>query len=305
MQCFVLVVEEGSFSAAANRMGISKSMCSKHISDLEELLGSRLLTRSTRSVAPTALGVEYFGKAKSILSQIDEAMKSVRRYSETPSGSLRIAVAVSYSHKVLPPLITKFMRDYPDVQLDLVLDDKYRDLVKEGIDAAIRIGELEGSSLFARRLHGAQMYLVASPDYVARHGAPVQPSDLTRHRCLYYSNTRGAGTWRFIRGDEVVHQKVHPIFSANTGDMIVAAALAGLGVAPLPEFLIAEDLAAGRLVPLMPDYGMPELPVSVVYPSRKHQTAALRAFLEVLSCCFQGAKAAPVSATVLPIARSG
>ncbi|MDO9526218.1 MAG: LysR family transcriptional regulator [Gemmobacter sp.] len=307
MQCFVYVVEEGSFSAAANRMGISRSMCSKHISDLEQMLGSRLLTRSTRSVQPTPLGIEYFGKAKSILNQIEEAMDSVRRYSETPTGRLRIAVAVSYSHRALPPLIARFMRTYPDVQLDLVLDDQYRDLVKDGIDAAIRIGDLDDSNLYARRLYSAQMYLVASPDYVTQHGAPSQPSDLAQHRCLYYTNTRGTGTWRFRRGNDVIHQKVHPIFSANTGDMIVAAALAGQGVAPMPDFLIADELASGRLVPLMPDYTMPEIPVSVVYLSRKHQTAALRAFLDMLTSWTAEIRVGlpPASAKGSPIALTG
>lgn len=282
LQCYVHVVEDGSFSSAARRMGISKSMCSKHISDLEASLGVRLLTRSTRSVKPTAVGVEYYGKVRAVLEQLQAASESVRAYSDHAIGTLKIGSPISYTLKVLQPYILRFMAQYPDIQIDMVLDDRCQDIIGEGFDAVIRIGELEDSALMARRLYGSKSYLVAAPRYLAEHGTPQVPGDLARHRCLHYTNMRGT-TWTFRQGGDVYYQKVHPIFTANNGDMIRAAAVAGLGIAIMPQFLIDDEFDAGHLVPIMDDFNLPDLPISLVYPSRKNATAALRIFLDFVA----------------------
>lgn len=280
LRAYALIVEEGTFSAAASRLGISKSMCSKYISDLEESLGARLLTRSTRSVRPTAIGVEYYNKARQILDLLDEANTCAMTESKLPTGRLRIGSPVSYSLRALQSHILQFLDRYPGIQLESIFDDSKNDLISEGYDAVIRIGELGDTSLIARRLHSAKCLIVAAPAYLQAHGTPEQPPDLSGHKVLHYSNMGGAATWPFQKDNELIWQKVHPRFASNNGEIIRAATLAGHGIAYLPEFLIGEDLAAGRLVPIMTGFSRPDLPISIVYPSRKNASAALRAFLE-------------------------
>lgn len=282
LQTYLHIVDEGSFAAAARRMGISKSMSSKYIADLETSLGARLLTRSTRSVRPTALGVEYYTKVKDVLYKLEQANEAVRSTSSHIAGPLKIGSPIAYTMKVLQPHIVQFMEDYPDVQLEAVLDDKCSDLIGDGFDAAIRIGDLDDSSLVVRRLHGARIHIVAAPAYLAQHGVPLKPAELAAHRCLHYTNMRGSGTWPFQIGNEITYQKIHPSFSANNGDIIRATAVAGKGLAFMPEFLIEEELRSGQLVPVLADYSLPDVPVNLVYPTRKNMTAALRAFLDFM-----------------------
>ncbi len=280
LKAYTLIVEEGTFSAAARRLGISKSMCSKYISDLEEQLGARLLTRSTRSVKPTAIGVEYYHKARRILDLLEEANESAKTESASTTGRLRIGSPVSYSLRALQPHILQFIERYPGIQLESILDDSKSDLIADGFDAVIRIGDLDETSMVARRVHSVKSMVVAAPAYLQRHGTPDQPSDLAAHRVLHYTNLGGAATWPFQKDDELVWQKVHPRFASNNGEIIRAAALAGHGIAYLPEFLIRDDLTAGSLVPLMTGFTRPDVPISIVYPSRKNASAALKAFLE-------------------------
>ena len=283
LQTYLHVVEEGSFAAAARRMGISKSMSSKYISDLEAFLGVRLLSRTTRSVKATSAGEEYYDRLHRILGDLQQANEAMRRKSDQPSGRLKIGAPISYMLKVLNPLVMQFMEAYPEVQLDLVLDDVCTDLVASGYDAVIRIGELEDSSLIARRLHEVEGMIVASPEYIARYGAPQTPGDLLNHRCLHYSNMRGAGTWQFRNGEEVISQKVSPVLSANSGEMLRAAALDGQGLAPVLRFFVEEDIAAGKLVQILPDYSYADMPVNLLYPSGANKTAALKVFIDFIS----------------------
>lgn len=283
MESFVAVVEEGSFSGAARRLSLSKSLTSKRISDLEASLGVRLLTRSSRSVSVTGVGREYYQRLKGILGDLDDAHQAVRQQGDRPMGRLRITAPVTYTRRVLQPALTRFMREYPDVALEVVLDDNRRNLVEEGFDAAVLGGKLEDSGLFARRLRGSRVHIVASPDYLQRQGEPQSPQDLAAHRILHYTNLRSARTWPFACDKQIQHQKIEPVFSANNGDIIRAAAVEGLGIAFLPEFLITDELASGALRPVLGPFILPEVPIHVVYPSRKHMTAALRAFLDLLA----------------------
>lgn len=280
LRTFVHIVDEGSFAAAARRMGISKSLCSKYISDLEQTLGTRLLTRSTRSVKPTAVGLEYSVQVREILAQLDAANEAVRAISAHPAGPLKIGSPISYTLKVFQPHILRFMEEYPDIQIEAVLDDGRADLIAEGFDAVIRVGGLEDSGLYARHLHDARILLVASPGYLAEFGVPQSPADLVAHRCLHYTNLRTATTWPFRRGNEIIHQKVQPSFQTNNAELIRVAALDGKGLAMLPAFMIEDEVERGLLVPIMCDYGLPDVPVNVLYPSRKHMTAAMRTFLD-------------------------
>jgi len=280
LKAYALIVEDGTFSAAARRLGISKSMCSKYISDLEESLGTRLLTRSTRSVKPTAIGLEYYHKVRRILDLLEEANECAKTESSSTTGRLRIGSPVSYSLRALQPHILQFLDRYPGIQLESVFDDKKSDLIAEGFDAVIRIGDLADTSMVARRLHSVRCLVVASPVYLERQGTPEQPSDLTNHMVLHYTNMGSAATWPFQKENETIWQKVYPHFAANNGEIIRAAALAGHGIAYLPEFLIREDLESGALVPIMTGFSRPDMPISIVYPSRKNASAALKAFLE-------------------------
>lgn len=280
LKAYTLIVEEGTFSAAALRLGISKSMCSKYISDLEDSLGARLLTRSTRSVKPTAIGLEYYSRARRIIDLLAEATECAKLVSASTSGHLRIGSPVSYSLKALQPHIIQFLDRYPGIQLESILDDSKTDLVSGGFDAVIRIGDLDDSTMVTRRLHSARCLIVASPDYLDRHGTPENPADLSDHKVLHYTSSGGTATWPFQKDSEMVWQKVHPRFTSNNGEIIRAAALAGHGIAYLPEFLIIDELKAGTLVAIMTEFSRPDLPISVVYPSRKNASAALKAFLE-------------------------
>lgn len=283
LRTFLHIVDEGSFAEAARRMGISKSLSSKYIADLESSLGTPLLTRSTRSVKPTAVGLEYSGRIREVLAQLDAATEAVRAVSAQPAGPLKIGAPVFYTLRVLQPHMLRFIEQHPDIQLEAVLDDERADLVGDSFDAVIRIGTLDDSSLFARHLHDMRLMLVASPAYLAEHGVPSQPADLADHRSIYYTNLRGTGTWPFRRGNEVVHQKIVPVFQTNNGELVRAAALDGKGIAMMPMFMIEDELRDGRLVPVLTDFFLPEVPVNLIYPTRRHMTAALRAFMEFMS----------------------
>lgn len=280
LRTFISILDEGSFAAAARRMGISRSLCSKYISDLEADLGARLLSRTTRALRPTAIGLEYSRQIREVLRQLDGANEMVRDASAHPAGALKIGAPASYIHKLFQPHLMRFMDNHPDIRLEMVLDDGVTDLIGGGYDAVIRIGFLEDSTLHARKLHEAGILLVASPGYVERHGEPVAPSDLTRHSCLHYTNLRGPGTWPLRCGKEVFYQKVQPVFSTNDTELLHSLAVGGKGVALLPHFTIADDLEAGRLLPLMTNFALPDIPVNLVYPTGKLMTGAMRSFLD-------------------------
>lgn len=283
LRCFAAIVEEGSFAAAARRTGISKSMCSKMIADLEADLGTRLLTRTTRAVTPTAAGLGFYAQVADILARLDAAIEAARATSTQPTGPLKLGAPVQYTLKVLQPHLMRFMEEYPGINLDVVLEDGRTDLTREGFDAVIRIGTLEDSSLHARRLHDAHILMVASPDYIARNGKPATPAELRAHQCLHYTNLRGSGTWPLRHGGELVHQKITPAFSSNNGELLRALAIGGRGIALAPRFQVADDLAQGLLVPVLPDHALPGVPIHIVYSSRRLLTAALAAFLDFMS----------------------
>jgi DNA-binding transcriptional LysR family regulator len=260
-------------------MGISRSLCSKHVADLEAHLGVRLLVRTTRKVTPTATGLSYSRELRDILARLDAATEAARS-TTSPAGALKIGSPIFYTLKVLQPHLLDFMERYRDIQLQVVLDDGTSDIIGEGFDAVIRIGNLKDSSLHARRLHSAQILLVASPDYMARCGRPERPADLLRHDCLHFTNLPGNNTWPLRRGSRTIRQPVRPSFSSNNIELLHSMALNGRGLALLPEFIVGDDIAAGRLEVLMTDYALPDLPVNLIYPSGKLLTGAMRSFLD-------------------------
>lgn len=284
LQTFVAVVETGSFSAAAARLDRAKSAVSRQVAALESHLGVQLLNRTTRRLSLTEAGREFHEQAQRILADLEEAELSVAAEQTALRGRLRLAAPLSFGVQHLAPALAEFLTRHPELVLDLDLDDRRINLVEEGFDLALRIGELADSSLVARPLAPIRMQLCASPDYLRRHGRPRTPQDLAFHAGLVYGNVPEAQQWRFSDVAGEVHSvKVSARLRANNGDVLLRAALDGLGVVVSPTFIAHRALAAGELVPLLPDYQAPGTSAYAVYPSRRHLPQRVRALIEFLA----------------------
>lgn len=284
LQTFVAVVEAGSFSAAAARLGRAKSAVSRQVAALEAHLGAQLLNRTTRRLSLTEAGREFYERAQRILADLAEAEQSVAAEQTALRGRLRLAAPLSFGLLHLAPALEAFLQQHPELVLDLDLDDRRINLVEEGFDLALRIGELADSTLVARPLAPIRMVLCASPDYLRRHGTPRTPADLGFHAGLVYGNIPEAQQWRFLDAAGKTHSvKVPARLRANNGDVLVQAALAGLGVVVSPSFIAHRALAAGQLVPLLPEYQAPGTTAYAVYPSRRHLPQRVRALIEFLA----------------------
>lgn len=287
MKVFAAVVDCGSFAAAADRLDISRAMASKYLSHLEERLGTRLLQRTTRKLTLTESGSAYYERCAQILADIAEAEEGAVHLTEAPRGTLRLTVPVSFGLLHMGPLISEYLKRYPDARVDVMLVDRRVDLIEEGLDLAVRIGELGESGLIAKRLGSDRIAVCAAPDYLKRHGAPKTLADLARHNCLTYSYATFGDEWRATARDGSLHTvKVSGSLRASNGDMAKLAALAGIGLIRQPLFLIGEDLRAGRLVEVLSEYRAEELGIYAVYPSRKHLSAKVRAFVDLLAETF-------------------
>ncbi|OIQ98366.1 HTH-type transcriptional regulator DmlR [mine drainage metagenome] len=284
MEAFVRVAESKSFSEAARRLNLSKSVISRQVSALETDLGARLLHRTTRNLTLTEVGAAYLERCQRILADIEEANQSVSTLQATPRGKLRISAPVPFTTTHLAPALPDFLTRYPDMEIDLVLNDRFVNLVEEGFDLAIRIGKLDDSSLIARFLAPARIAAVASPDYLARHGTPAAPADLARHRCLCYSNLTSPDEWTFQAADGSRSTvKVRGRVRANNGDVLRQAAISGLGVTVLPTFIVGADLQAGTLVPVLEDYLPQTIGIYAIYPHARHLSPKVRAFVDFLA----------------------
>lgn len=283
MEAFVQVVDCGGFTDAARKLGVSKSAVSKSVSSLEGRLGVRLLTRTTRRVSPTDLGLAYYDRSRTVLKDAADADEMVTSMQASPRGSLRVSVPVSFGVKHVSRAIAGFLCEYPDVSVNMVLDDRFVELVAEGFDLAIRIGVLEDSSLRARKLATARMRLVASEDYVRRHGRPGSIDDLSEHTLLHYSNLATGNFWRLrpASGDER-QIRVGGRLTANNGEALMTAVEAGLGIVMVPSFIAGGDLAARGLVELLPEAVPEPLGIFAVYPEGPFPQPKLRAFIDYL-----------------------
>ena len=283
MRMYVAVVDGGSFAAAADKLEISRAMISKQIQKLEEHLGTRLMNRTTRRLSLTETGRAFYDRSQQILQDVEEAEQVAGDLTRTPQGVLRVTIPLSYGQHRLATIIGDYTQAYPEVQLDIALSDRKVDLVEDGFDLAVRIGELPQSDLIARKLGGVRSIVCASPGYVARHGAPNTPQELGRHACLGYSLTGSGTDWRFETPDGPLVVPITGPIRADNGDIIRLAALSGAGILFQPHFIVGADLAAGRLVQLLPQWQSAELGVYAVYPSRKHLSAEVRTFVDFLA----------------------
>ncbi|MGO1119467.1 LysR family transcriptional regulator [Rhodovibrionaceae bacterium A322] len=283
MEVFVRVVQAKSFSGAARNLGLSPSAVSKQIGRLEDRLGARLLNRTTRQLSLTEVGSAFFQRSERIITDVSEAELAVSHLHGAPRGTLRVNAPVSYGRRHIAPLIPEFLDGHDEVQLDLTVNDRFVDLVEEGVDVAIRIGELADSSLIARKLAPNRRLVCASPDYLAKHGTPKQPTDLADHNCMTYTYRAQRHEWHFDgpSGHEVV--TVNGDMETNNAEVLHAAVLGHHGICLLPLWLAGEDLCAGRLVELMPDYKVPDSAIYAVYPHNRHLSPKVRSFVDFLA----------------------
>ncbi|WP_050626832.1 LysR family transcriptional regulator [Bradyrhizobium viridifuturi] len=288
-EVFATVVGQGSFTRAADKLETSPANVTRYINELEEMLGARLLNRTSRHLSLTDTGKTLYDRALSILEEVAEAEAIASSTAMQPRGRLRINAPLSFGILHLAPLWPRFMARYPDIELDISLVDRLVDLVDEGFDLAVRISRGGSPSLISRKLAVIRHFVCASPDYVARHGAPQTPDDIRNHACIAYAYSASAEEWRLLDGDGRLHTvPVSNIFNTNNGETACAAALAGFGLILQPTFLIGELLRQGRLVRLLPGYHTPETDVLAVYPSRRHVGAKVRVMVDFLVEAFRG-----------------
>jgi DNA-binding transcriptional LysR family regulator len=285
---FARVVQSGSFVAGAERLKLSPSVASKHISKLEKHLGARLLNRSTRKLSLTEAGTAYYAHAARILDELDQSEHAVQRLQAEPSGRLKLSALNSFANAVLAPLLPEFLRRHPKVVLEIVCSDRLVDLTEEGYDVALRITREPAPNLVARRLADIRFQICAAPEYLERHGAPRTPADLPKHRCLGYPAsvtpmTPSGSAWRFLHDGKDIVAPIHAVLEANSVETLRALALAGEGLALLPTYAVGDELRSGRLVTPMPDYrGFSESTLYAVYLPNRFGSPKLRAFVEFL-----------------------
>jgi DNA-binding transcriptional LysR family regulator len=287
METFVRVVEAGSISAAAERMGIAKSAVSRRISELEERLGVQLFRRTTRRMNLTDTGRSFHERCVNILADVEEAEQAVSHEHGTLRGRLRVALPLSFGLSQLGPAINAFLQAHPEVEFDLDFNDRQVDLLAEGFDLALRIGDLEDSSLIARRLCSIRSCVCASPAYLRAAGTPQHPGDLAHHACLTYSLVPEPRVWRYTGADgKAGSVRVSSRLQANNGDFLHRAALEGKGIALQPLFIVQPSLDAGQLLPLLTEYQWPATSAHALYPHTRHLSHRVRAFIDFLSAWF-------------------
>jgi DNA-binding transcriptional LysR family regulator len=281
---FVKVVELGSFVRAAERLDLSTSAVSRHVADLEEVLGVRLLNRTTRRLSLTEAGSAFHERVVQILFDVEEAESAITAGATAPRGTLRFTCAIAFGERYIAPAIAEFGTQHPELRFDVELSDRMVDLVEEGLDLAVRIGTSQSQALIARRIGETQLVCCAAPAYLALHGVPRTPADLAKHRCLTYSYLAVRDTWEFedASGRKQSVRIAGPV-NANNGGFLAAIARTGMAIAMEPDFLVGDDLRAGRLVGVLPGYTPRAVPIYAVYPTRRHLSAKVRAFVDFLA----------------------
>ena len=287
MEAFATVVDQGGFTDAAKKMGISKSAVSKHISSLEARLGARLLNRTTRRVSPIEIGLAYYDRARRVLSDAGEADALVASMQSAPAGLLRLSVATDFGVNHLSPILGDFLQQFPDITVNMVLNNRYVELISEGFDMAIRMGDLEDSSLRARKLTETQMRMIAAPSYFEKHGRPTRLDDLNSHKLLHYSNQASGNAWKITAPSGEERQiRSAGWLSVNDGQSLLNACIAGLGIAYLPSFLYANAMEQGQVVDVMPDLPVERTGIYAVYPPGRFTQPKVRAFIDFLVAHF-------------------
>jgi LysR family transcriptional regulator for bpeEF and oprC len=306
MEVFVQVVDAGGFTRAAENMQLPKATVSTLIQSLEAALAVKLLHRTTRQVSVTADGAAYYERCLRILSDVREAEESLSRTRLSPSGRLRVDAPTSLSSNVIVPALPDFFARYPDIQMELGSSDRTVDLIEEGVDCAVRGGQLGDSNLIARRVGILHFVTCATPDYLDRYGRPAHPNELLRHRCVNFFSSRTGKIfdWDFTRDGERVQVALPGHIAVNDSNAYTAAGLAGLGIVQMPNFILEPMLSDGRFEPLLDDWVTDPLPVHVVYPQNRHLSAKVRVFVEWVAELFSNHPGMRLPKTPPPAARA-
>jgi DNA-binding transcriptional LysR family regulator len=288
MHVFVKVVEHGSFAAAATRLDLSTSTVSRHVADLEAHLNVRLLNRTTRRLSLTEAGQAFYERCAALLGDVEEAEAAASASNAAPRGTIKLTCSVAFGIRHLAPAIGTFQRKYPEMRFDISLSERMVDLVEEGLDLAIRIGDTGNPNLVARKIGEMRIVASASPAYLRRHGRPKHPRALADHNCFTYAYLATRDHWRFIDLDgTLIHIPVQGSIHSNNGEMSAAIAAEGVGIALEPDFIVAPLIASGRLVPILEEFASPPTNIYAVYASRRHLSAKVRVFVDFLSARFQ------------------
>jgi len=291
MKTFVRVVESGSFSSVADQLRATQSGISKQVAALEKELGAKLLVRTTRSLALTEEGERYFEEARRLVAEIEEAESALVKGEGQLRGWIRVAASVGFGRLKLMPVVKSFMSAHPDVKIDLRLHDGFIDLVEEGIDVSVRIGDLSDSGLIARRIGTSQRMLLAHRDYLRSLPkgirAPVKPEDLQEHECIVYTGISSRNLWTFTAGagaseakETVKSVRVDGHIQTNSSEVLRLAVVTGMGIAYAPTWLFHDELASGEVLRVMPDWDSPQSPIHLVSPPERKHSAKVRAFAE-------------------------
>jgi DNA-binding transcriptional LysR family regulator len=288
IQTFIRVAEAGSFSSVAKELGTTQSSVSKSVAALEKDLGTQLLSRTTRSISLTEEGERYFEQVRRLVAEIQDAELALKKGEHQISGILRVAASVGYGRKVLMPLIDQFLQNHPEVKIDLNLNDGFIDIVEQGIDVAIRIGDLPDSSLLARRIGTTHRALMASKEYLRKTKKlltePKTPADLEQHNCVIYTGLQSKNVWKFSSQDgSSLKVRVSGSFQSNSSEAIRAAGISGMGLCYSPTWLFDEELQSGVMKVLLVNWPMRPLPIHAVYPPQRKNSAKVKAFVEHLS----------------------
>ena len=282
MAAFTKVVALGSYAEAGRQLGLTRSAVSKGVIELEQILGARLLDRTTRKVSVTEAGMAYYERCLAILADIEETELQVSRLHDEPKGTLKVNAPMSFGTLHVGRAVADFMAAYPDLKVELALNDRFIDPVEEGFDVTIRIADLRDSSLIARKLAPSRRVLVASPDYVRANGYPESPDDLVNHQCLNYGHSTLMQRWNLTDGGKALNVPINSRLCANNGDVLRDAALAGQGITKLPTFLIGSEIEAGRLEVVLEDFPPTQLSIYALYAPNRYLAAKSRLFIDFL-----------------------
>lgn len=283
IRAFTQVVVSGGFAAAAREMGLSRSAVNKLVIALENELGVQLLHRSTRVVSPTETGLAFYERCVEILASLEEAEQSVMQLHGEPRGRLRVNAPMTFGTMHLAPALADFLVQYPALQVQLTLNDRFIDPIEEGFDVTVRIAKPpENASLIVHPLAPAQRLLCAAPNYLEIHGTPVHPSELHRYSCLHYGQLAAEDQWTLIGADGEHTVSVNGVLCSNNGEVLKDAAVRGLGITLLPKFIVGKELQQGTLQAVLPDYHPPELYIYVLYPVNRHLSTKIRLLVDFL-----------------------
>ncbi|MEO8101607.1 MAG: LysR family transcriptional regulator [Betaproteobacteria bacterium] len=283
MNVFVKVVEQGSFARAAGRMDMSTSAVSRHVADLEAHLDTRLLNRTTRRISLTESGQAFYERSLQLLADLEEAEAVATSSTAKPRGTIRLTCSINFGVKHLAPAIGSYQSRFPEVLFDVSVSDRFVDLVEEGLDLAIRIGDIGNPLLIARKIGDMRLVSCASPEYLKRHGTPRRPEDLVRHNCLTYEYAPVRNQWPFRDKDgSDLKVRIAGSVHGNNGEILAAIAAEGVGIAFEPDFIVSPMIKSGRLVPILKGFQPPPYPIYAIYPSRRHLSAKVRSFVDFL-----------------------